>query len=383
MKGSSVITLNKQAIHNNITFLKREFGKKVTISSVVKANAYGHGIRHMVSLLEDEGINHFSVFDFNEAECVSQSLSKPGTVVIMGWISNESIKSAIIAGYEFYIFNIKRLKLALKYAKQLNAVAKIHLEIETGMNRTGLSFLDMIHALTLIENDKAYFEIAGFCTHLAGAESISNHVRIQKQIKNYNLAFSILQDKKIFPKYRHIANSAASIVYPETRLDLVRIGIMQYGFWSSSETFIHYVSQKKNKKNPLQRVLDWKSRIMTIKTIPVGEFVGYGISFLAQKKTKIAVIPIGYSNGYNRSLSNKGNVLISGIICQVIGVVNMNMIIADITDTNNVRIGDEVIMIGNQNGQEIKVSAFSDISNQLNYEVLSHLPKDIEREIIN
>jgi alanine racemase len=165
-------------------------------------------------------------------------------------------------------------------------------------------------------------------------------------------------------------------------MDMVRVGIMQYGFWPSIETFIHYIRNKRDKEDPLIRVLGWKSEVMALKTIQVGEFVGYGISYLAQKKMRTALIPIGYALGYNRSLSNKGRVIINGQRCGVIGVVNMNMIVADVTDLPKVKIGDEAVIIGQQGELEIKVSAFSSISNELNYEVLTHLAKSIKRTII-
>ncbi len=193
---------------------------------------------------------------------------------------------------------------------------------------------------------------------------------------------SVLETNDIKPKYKHVANSAASFVYPKARMDMVRIGIMLYGFWSSSEVFIQYINNKKNKIDPLNRILGWESQIMSIKEVKTGEFIGYGISYLAQTDMKTALIPIGYSSGYNRSLSNKGRVLISGQRCSVIGVVNMNMIIAGITNIPNVKLGDQVVIIGKQDRLEIKVTAFSDISNELNYEVLAHLSGLIKRTII-
>ena len=381
MKGNSTITLNQSAVRNNVAFLRKKFGKNVTISSVVKANAYGHCIEHLVPMLEKEGITHFSVFDFDEAVRVSKSLSSPQNIMIMGFIADNNIRKAINSGFEFYIFSLARLNIALEEAKELNIKAKIHIEVETGMNRTGLNLQQLKQAITIINNNTQHLEIMGFCTHLAGAESISNHLRIQRQLKWFYKLLKLVTDNNITPKYKHVANSAASIVYPKTRMDLVRIGIMTYGFWSSAETFIQYISTRKDKTDPLKRILDWKSQVMSIKDILVGEFVGYGISYQAQSPMKTALVPIGYSNGYSRSLSNKGQVLINGKRCNIIGMVNMNMIIVDVTNTNNVKEGDEVVIIGNQDDLEIKVNAFSDSSNQLNYEVLSHLPIDIERII--
>jgi len=383
MTESSIISLDEEAVQNNVAFLKKKIGKNVVISAVVKANAYGHGIEEIVPLFEKYGINHYSVFSYEEAIRVYNSLSDPHPIMIMGWISDENMIDIIKKGIEFFIFNTERLQVALSQAKSLNTKIKIHLEAETGMNRSGLNINELNSAISLIKENKDYIDVVGFCTHLAGAESISNHSRIQKQLKKYNQLLTVLKKNNIKPQYRHVANSAASFVYPKARMDMVRIGIMLYGFWSSTEVFIQYINNKANKTDPLDRILSWKSQIMSIKDVKCGEFVSYGLSYLAQTNIRTALIPIGYASGYSRSLSNKGIILIQNQICGVIGVVNMNMIIADISNLPDAKIGDEVVVIGKQNGLEIKVSAFSEISDQLNYEVLAHLSESIKRTVAN
>lgn len=382
MIENSLITLNENAVENNIAFLKKKLGNKVKLSAVVKANAYGHGIEQVVPLFEKYGIDHYSVFYYSEAIRVFDSLSKPTTIVVMGWLCDESIRGAITRGIEFFVFNIERLNMAIQYAKELDLKAKIHLETETGMNRSGLNVDELNDAITIIKENTEYIEIAGFCTHLAGAESVSNHVRIQSQLKKYKKMLTTLESQDLIPKYKHVANSAAAFVYPKARMDLVRIGIMLYGFWSSSEVYVQYINNKNNKFDPLKRILGWHSQIMAIKKVRSGEFIGYGISYLAQTNIITALVPIGYSFGYSRSLSNKGRVLIGGHRCSVIGVVNMNMVIVDISHINEVKVGDEVVLIGKQGDLEIKVSAFSEISNELNYEILAHLSESIVRTVI-
>ena len=383
MIDNSLITLNEKAVENNIAFLKKKLGNKVKISAVVKANAYGHGIEQVVPLFEKYGIEHYSVFYYSEAIRVFDSLSKPATIMVMGWLCENSICGAITRGIEFFVFNIERLNIAIKYAKELNLKAKIHLETETGMNRSGLNSDELNNAITIIKENAHYIEIAGFCTHLAGAESVSNYVRIQSQLKNYKQMLATLEANDLIPKYKHVANSAAAFVYPKAIMDLVRIGIMLYGFWSSSEVYVQYINRKSNKIDPLKRILGWHSQIMAIKEVKSGEFIGYGISYLAQTNITTAIVPVGYSFGYSRSLSNKGRVLIRGNRCSVIGVVNMNMIIIDISQVSNAKVGDEVVLIGKQGDLEIKVSAFSEISNELNYEILAHLSESIIRTVIN
>ena len=164
---------------------------------------------------------------------------------------------------------------------------------------------------------------------------------------------------------------------------MVRIGILQYGFWPSKETLIQFFSKKSIQTDPLTQVLSWKSSIMSLKKVKTGEFISYGTSYLAQKDIKIALIPIGYSHGYARKLSNQGRVLINGQRVAVIGMVNMNMLIIDVTTIESVKLGDEVILIGQQGDLSINVSSFSEFSDQLNYELLTRLPGGIPRVIKN
>ena len=383
MIDNSIITLKERSVKNNISFLRSRFDDKVKISAIVKANAYGHGIEQIVPVFEKYGIDHFSVFYYSEAIRVYNSLSKPRAIMVMGWLSDENIRDAIDKGIEFFVFNIDRLNTAIKFARELDVKAKIHLETETGMNRSGLDFKELESAIDIIKENLSYLEITGFCTHLAGAESISNYFRIQSQLQKYSEMFANFIANDLIPKYKHVANSAAAFVYPEARMDLVRVGIMLYGFWPSTEVFIQYINNQDNRIDPLKRILGWTSQIMAIKEIKSGEFVGYGISYLAQTNITTALVPVGYSMGYSRSLSNKGRVLIRGRRCSVIGVVNMNMIIIDITNVKNVEVGDEVVLIGKQGKLEIKVSAFSDLSEELNYEILAHLSESISRIVIN
>ena len=171
--------------------------------------------------------------------------------------------------------------------------------------------------------------------------------------------------------------------YPSTHWDLVRIGILQYGFFPSRETFIEYVTQSAEPaEDPLRRIISWKSRVMDVKSVPVGQFVGYGSSYLANANIRVAQIPVGYGHGYSRNLSNQGRVLIRGHRVNVVGMVNMNLIQVDVTEVPEVAVGDEVVLIGRQGEQEISVSSFSEFSDQINYELLTRLPPSIERRII-
>jgi alanine racemase len=382
MHKNSVIEINSIAHKENITFLRNIFGKKTIISSVVKGNAYGHGLKEFVEMAFANGVTHFSVFDVEEAKIVFDTLEDKVTILIMGFVADDDLEWVIKNQIEFFVFERYRLAKTSKIAKKLKQKAIVHIEVETGMNRTGfeLRTVSKVAKYLIKEKENIYFK--GLCTHYAGAESIANYFRVSKQIEVFKKAEAIFKSEGIQPKIRHSACSAASIAFPETRMDLVRIGIIQYGFWPSQEILVSYLNSKKNKIDPLQRVISWKSEVMSIKRVKSGEFIGYGTSYIARDNMKIATIPLGYSHGYCRSLSNQGKVLINGQYCDVIGTVNMNMLTVNITEINNVKKGDEVVLIGNQKSLSLSVASFSDLSNMLNYELLSRISKTIPRKIL-
>lgn len=381
MHTNSIIELNKIAYQQNIDFLKKTFGKKVILSSVVKGNAYGHGITEFVNMAYDSGVSHFSVFDVEEAKLVKAQLKDQATIMVMGLVNEEDMEWVIENGVEFFVFDKIRLTKASKTAKKAQKKALVHIEVETGMHRTGFEKKELNSVITILKKESQHLIFKGLCTHYAGAESIANYYRVDKQIKRFYEMYDQFSSQGLQPEIKHSACSAASMMFPETRMDLVRIGIMQYGLWPSPEVFVNYLNSKKSKTDPLQRVITWKSKIMNIKSVNSGEFIGYGTSFLAERKMSIAVVPVGYSHGYSRSLSNQGRVLINGQRCIVVGSVNMNMMTIDVTDVENVKKEDEVVLIGNQGELNVSVASFSDFSNQLNYELLTRISKTIPRKI--
>ena len=382
MHNNSIIELNPIAYEKNLSFLRTTFGKKVQISCVVKGNAYGHGVEKIVSMAYTNGITHFSVFDVQEARAVKTTLEDKATVMVMGLVQDEDMEWVINNDVEFFVFDKGRLTKAAKTAKKLNKKAIVHIEVETGMNRTGFEKNELNAVIEFLKKEKEYITFKGLCTHYAGAESIANYYRVDQQIKRFEDIYQYLCKHELKPEIRHSACSAASIMFPETRMDMVRIGIIQYGLWPSPEVFVNFLSTKKSKIDPLQRVITWKSKIMSLKKVKIGEFIGYGTSFLAERKMTIATVPIGYSHGYSRSLSNQGRVLINGHRCIVVGSVNMNMMTVDVTHLESAKKDDEVVLIGSQNGVAVSVASFSDYSNQLNYELLTRISKTIPRKII-
>lgn len=378
----SSIEINELAYRRNLDILRTIHGPSAVFSAVVKGNAYGHGIEAFVPMAERCGVSHFSVFSADEAWRVVRCLQVPRPVMIMGIIDDHELAWAIEKGVSFFVFELDRLSRAISMAQRIGKQALVHLEVETGMNRTGLTRKELSGAVALLQQHRDSVRLGGLCSHLAGAESIGNYLRITSQKKRYKRALDWLSTQGIYPEYRHLACSAAMIRYPETILDLVRVGILQYGFWPSPEIFIEYCRKNKVNTDPLHRLIRWKSRVMDIKQVKTGEYIGYGTSYLAINPMTVASVPVGYAHGFNRGLSNQGRVLIHGKRTQVVGMVNMNMMMVDVTRIDNVQKGDEVVLIGKQGDSEVSVASFSEMSNQLNYELLARLSESISRKVV-
>ncbi len=382
MQRGSWIEISASALAHNHTFLEQHLSP-ARIAWVVKGNAYGHGIEQIIPLAERQGADYFAVFTAREAERLLKVARAKPRVLIMGQIEDDELEWAVQNGVECYVFDTDRLQAALLAAHKVGKAAKLHLELETGMNRTGMDRKALRTALGYLEQQREQVELVGLCTHYAGAESVNNYLRVQKQYKLFRRYCVRLEEAGWPFEFRHGACSAAAMRYPKSRMDLVRVGILQYGFFPSQEVYIEYRQKHRENPNPLRRLISWKTRIMDVKQVKAGEFIGYGTSYLANDPMLVASLPVGYAQGYARGLSNVGRVLVRGQRVPVVGTVNMNMMMIDVSNVLGAQRGDEVVLIGSQGEQEISVSSFGEFSDLLNYELLTRLPEDIPRHVVD
>ena len=382
MSHSSCIELSRSALARNIRYLRQQVGPTAAFVSVVKANAYGHGIEVFVPLAEDCGVTRFAVFSASEARAAAEVKRPHTALMVIGFLDPTDMEWAVSKGVSFWVHSRTDVDNALRAATTVGKPAAIHLDVETGLHRTGLDAEQLPEIISTLRGHPEQLRPEGLCSHLAGAESSANHLRIQNQMALFHEISRDLLAQGVTFRYRHMACSAAAFVYPETRLDMVRFGIAQYGFWPSLETKIRCLVELERPKDPLRRVLTWRSRLVEVKEVPVGRFVGYGNTYLTTRRTRLGVVPVGYSHGYSRNLSNYGHVLVRGRRAPVVGVVGMNMLTADITDTPDAAIGDEVVLIGKQGRQTITVASFAEMSQFLNYEMLARLSTTIPRVVV-
>jgi alanine racemase len=377
---SSYIELDRKALQKNIRYLKKRIGD-AKFCSVIKGDAYGHGIRHFLPVAEDCGVDYFAVGDAREAKWALKAKKPDTQIMIMAMIDNDQLEWAVENDISFFVFEMDRLNHAIGAANKVGKPARIHIEVETGMNRTGFEKDELGKVRLAVLNHPQELFVEGLCTHYAGAESVANYLRIMDQFNTFEKRVKWFAKQGIVPRYKHTACSAAALTYPRTIMDMVRFGIACYGFWPSKETRMYNLLSDDTKftVDPLRRVLSWKSRVMSVKPVSKGKFIGYGTSHMAYKDLKVAVIPVGYSQGYSRGLSNLGHVLIRNRKAPVMGMVTMNMFTVDVTHIPDVAKGDEVVLIGKQGKHEITVASFAELSNYVNYELLTRLPPDIPR----
>lgn len=380
MLHSSYIELSKNALNNNIQFLKSKLKPGVRYSMVIKGDAYGHGIESILPMIEEAGVDHFSVFGVDEAMRAYKIKRDECDLMIMGFVDDEYLEWAVEHDVSFFVFTMERLLALVEVAKKTTKPARVHIELETGMHRTGFLPNELTRVAEILTKNDKNIVLEGLCTHFAGAEELSNFSRVNRQIDRFKRICHWFHDFGLKPRYRHVACSAGLLNFPDSAMDLVRIGISNYGFWPSEETkMLHLRQNGEQLKDPLERVLSWKSKILSVNHVGEGEYVSYGKSYITNRDSLIAVVPVGYSYGFSRTLSNLGHVLVQGKRVTVIGSVNMNMIVIDVTDIPDVKVNDEVVLIGNQGNLNISVSSFSDMNNSMNYELLTRLPEQIPR----
>ena len=379
MLHTSFIELDHQALQKNIAFLKSLLPEGTRFSMVAKANAYGHGIEEFLPMVEDCGIDHFSVFSVAEAMRVQKATCQQSELMIMGFIDDDYLGWAIDEEVSFFVFSLERLRATIAEAQKKGKPARIHLELETGMHRTGFCEDQLEEVTQMILSNSDHLLLEGLCTHFAGAEDLASHDRIQGQIDTFRRLCRQLKQDGIDPRYRHTACSGALFNFPDALMDMVRIGIASYGFWPNQETRQLFLRNNNLTEDPLKRILTWKSKILSVNRVPANEYVSYGKSYYTTRPSKIATVPVGYGYGFSRNLSNNGRVLVGGHRAPVVGFVNMNMIVIDVTEIPNVQVQDEVVLIGTQGEHTMTVSSFSDMNNSMNYELLTRLPGHIPK----
>ncbi len=365
------IEVNIKNIVNNINSMKEHIQPETKIIAVVKTDGYGHGAIPIVKAIEHlECIYGFAVATEEEAiEIVKTGVSKP--VIILGYTFPYAYKEMAEKGIETTVFREDMLEEMGRAANSVGKTMKVHIKVDTGMGRIGISpDEEGLEFVKKAINTKG-IEVVGIFTHFAKAdeEDVSS---AREQLATYN-QFVIRVERELGVKnlLKHCSNSAAILQMPEAGLDAVRAGIALYGLEPSNEVQKNGIM--------LRPALSFYSTIIFVKDMPKGSPISYGGTYITNKLTKVATVPVGYGDGYPRSLSNKGYVLIRGEKAPILGRVCMDQMMVDVTDIKDVKEGDRVTLIGKDGQLEISANFLGELSGRFNYELVCDLGKRIPR----
>lgn len=375
------IEISEDAFAFNLNFFRKLIPKKTELALVVKANAYGHGLKEIAELAEKIGVRSYCVHTLDEA-LLLRKWGQNQDVLIMGPVPPGRLREVIKNHIRLMIYDSDILDALNRTAVDLDQSVRIHLKLETGTYRQGINPEDVEGLLEKLKRTPQIIP-EGVYTHFANIEDTTDHSYALSQLQRFkDITTRIQQDYPDIKK--HTACSAAALLFSETHFDMVRLGISTYGLWPSRETFVSYkINHSQNDKDVLRPILSWKARVGQVKNVPANQFIGYGCSYQTTRKTQLAVLPIGYADGYSRGLSSRAFVLLHGCRAPVRGRVCMNLIMVDITDIPDVKPGDEAVLIGNQGKESISVDVLASFSGTINYEFITRLNGQIPRIITN
>ena len=368
------IAVSLGALRHNAAIL-RDTIAPARAAFVVKGNAYGHGLVETALAVEPLAAR-ICVFSLDEALALRDG-GITGPILVLGPISPHSLTDALAAGTEIALWSTKEYVRALTAAaRQRQTPARVHVKINTDLNRLGLEPHELVDALEEYLHHPE-IEVTGLYSHLASAEEIDSPYTMH-QLAAFDQALvrakPLLDSRDVTP-IRHIAASAAALLWPQTRLDMVRFGIALYGLWPSPQT-----RQALQSPPELRPALSYVSQVIVVRSIPAGASVGYGGAFHAPHDMRVGVVPVGYADGLPRALSNKGYLLVDGAICPIVGRVAMNMTEIDLTAAPNARAGSKVTLVGRDGDAVVSTDDWARWCDTLNYEIVTRLPSEIPRE---
>jgi alanine racemase len=373
LDGRTWAEVSLAALGENFHAVQKHVGKGVTICAVVKADGYGHGAVECARALESEGAEWLGVTDAAEGLALRAAGTKARILLMTGiWKGEEDgIVAQNLTPTIWEPWHIETLERA---ARKRQMVLPVHLKIDTGMHRLGAA-KEAVPRLCELLSACRHLTVEGVSTHFASAEVLDAEDAV-RQMKCFEEGLSALQNCGLHPRFVHMGNSAAMSARPDTWKTMVRPGIALYGY---SLAFTRGGEPAAIAPLPLRPVLSWKTRVLTVKEVAAGQAVGYMGTYVTKTRSRIAVLPVGYADGYPRLLSNRARVIVSGEYAPVVGRVSMDLTIVDVTHIRGVAVGDEVVLIGRDNGKTVDAVELARLCESVPYEILCGLSQRVPR----
>jgi alanine racemase len=364
--------IDLDALAHNMSEIRRLARKDALVTAVIKADGYGHGAKKIAQTLLDNGADRFAIAVLDEGiELRRAGFTVP--ILILGYTDAERAEEIISNELEQAVYSWELAEAISKEAVKQDKTAKIHIKIDSGMGRIGLQpnndSVQLIKKISQLPN----IAIEGIFTHFAVADA-TDKTYTNGQYEKFSWICKELDKENVKINIRHCANSATIIDLPDMHFNMVRAGIILYGLEPSDEVLLDRIE--------LRQAMSLKVRITHVKEIEAGQSVSYGRKFIADKKTKIASLPIGYADGYTRMLSGKAEALVKGKRVPVVGRICMDQCMIDVTGIDDVKVGDEVVLFGKQDGAFISIDELAAKLGTINYEIVCMIGKRVPRVYI-
>lgn len=373
------VEIDATALSANVREFRKRLGGGPLLGAVVKSNAYGHGMLEVAEIARESGVDWLCVNNVDEGIRLREA-GHGAPVLVMGYVPADSLDEVVRHDLQPVVYNERTVDDLAAAATRRGRVARVHVKAETGTHRQGVvesevpAFVARIRSLPSLA-------LAGVSTHFANIEDTTDHRFAESQIETFTRIVEAIRAAGTDPGLRHAACSAATVLFNRTHLDLARVGISLYGLWPSRETYVSCLERGKPSLD-LRPVLTWKTRVAQVKPVPEGGYVGYGCTYRATRPLRIAILPVGYFEGYDRRLSGVAHVLIRGRRAPLRGRVCMNMCMVDVTDIPGVAVEDEVVLLGSQGDERISADQMATWCGTIHYEIVTRILPTLPRVVV-
>lgn len=381
----SWVEVSAAAVRENVAVLRERLAGRSRLGVVVKADGYGHGVDVVAPAFVAAGVDWLIVNAAREAKQVRRVVDKDVPVYVCGPVFDFEVADVVDARARVVVVDKDVVAAIAAASRARGVVTPLHIKLETGTHRQGLAVVDAV-ALAGVIRATPGVSLEGVTTHYADIEDTTDHRFAERQTSTLREAQAAIAAPIV-----HSANSAATILDESTHGDLVRVGIAAYGLWPSKETQTAWLERRlaHNRTLPpgdtptLRPVLAWRSRLAQVKPVPAGGYVGYGRTYRATHDSRIAIVPVGYHEGYDRRLSNVAHVVVDGVRCPVRGRVCMNMIMVDVTDVPGAATGQVVTLLGGQGDERVSAEQLAAWMGTIHYEVVSRIHPSVPRRLVD
>jgi alanine racemase len=367
------------ALRQNFRTVQRHIGNGVTVCAVVKADAYGHGAVECSRALEDEGARWFGVTSLDEAIPLREAGIRGRMLLMTGFWRGEE-EEIVRLKLTPTVWEAEQIELLEKAASELGVRHPVHLKVDTGMGRLGVAPEDLPRICSAL-GAAPHLIVEGLSTHLASSE-VLDAPSVPEQLRSFEAVRGLLRKEGIEPTLIHAANTGAVISRRESWNTMVRPGIALYGYYLPFERAGREVSGS-GLRLAVKPVLTWKTRILSLRDVRANQALGYGGIYVTKAPARIAVLPVGYADGFNRALSSRGRVIVREHYAPIVGRISMDLTLVDVTGLPGVAVGDEAILLGAGDGLSVDAREHAALANTVLYEILCGISKRVPRKYVS